>query len=133
MIESYKNVNYMYKLNSILLFSENPKILADFYQMIFDSEPSWTNGEYVEFKAGNIYFEVAPHSKVHGKSSTPERFLFNFHVKDVEAEFNRLKQLGVAIIKEPYQPKEDTRLKIATFADPDGNYFQLMTAWEDFE
>lgn len=123
----------MYSLGSILVFSENPKKLAEFYQKIFQSEPSWTNGEYVEFKAGNVYFEVGPHDKIHGKSPNPDRISLNFHVADVEAECKKLKELGVTVIKEPYKPVEDPRLTIATFADPDGNYFQLMTAWEDLK
>lgn len=123
----------MYNLNSILVLSENPKELAEFYRKIFDAEPSWTGGEYVEFKAGNIHFEVGPHDKVRGKNPNPERILFNFHVDDVQGEYEKLKKMGVTVIKEPYTPKEDERLTIATFADPDGNYFQLMTAWENLK
>ncbi|MFA6005361.1 MAG: VOC family protein [Patescibacteria group bacterium] len=123
----------MYKLNSILVFSEDSKKLGEFYKKVFQAEPSWTNGDYFEFKVGNIYFEVGPHSEVHGKSKNPERILLNFHFSDVEKEFKRLKEMGVTVIKEPYKPEEDPRLTIATFADPDGNYFQLVTAWEDFK
>lgn len=121
------------KLNSILVFSDNPKQLAAFYQKVFNKEPSWTNGDYTEFNTGGAYFEVGPHDKVKGKNKTPERMLLNFHVKDVESEFKRIKKLGAKVIKEPYKPVEDPRLTIATFADPDGNYFQLITAWEDFK
>jgi predicted enzyme related to lactoylglutathione lyase len=92
-------------------------------------EPDWTNGEYSDFKTGNTYFEIGPHQKVHGKNANPERMLLNFHVTNVEKEFDRIKALGVKIIQRPYIPSEDQRLTIATFEDPDGNYFQIMTDW----
>lgn len=94
-------------------------------------EPDWSNGEYSDFKTGGAYFEIGPHDKVHGKNTTPERLLLNFHVKDVKGEFKRIKDLGAKIVQEPYVPEEDTRLTIATFEDPDGNYFQIMTDWEN--
>lgn len=121
------------KLNSIILFSENSKQLLEFYKKVLNMEPDWTNGEYSDFKTGGAYFEIAPHDKVHGRNNTPERVLLNFHVKDVEVEFKRIKEVGAKVIQEPYNPKEDPRLTIATFADLDGNYFQIMTAWEDFK
>ena len=121
------------KLNSIIVFSDNPKRLAEFYQKVFNKEPSWTNGEYAEFKTGGAYFEIGPHDQVKGQNKNPERMLLNFHVKDVESEFKRIKKLGVTVIKEPYKPVEDPRLTIATFSDLDNNYIQLITAWEDFK
>jgi predicted enzyme related to lactoylglutathione lyase len=45
----------------------------------------------------------------------------------VENEFERIKDTGATVIKEPYEMGGGM---IATFADPDGNYFQLMTPWE---
>jgi predicted enzyme related to lactoylglutathione lyase len=35
------------------------------------------------------------------------------------------------VVAEPYHPMEDQKGTIATFADPDNNYFQLMTPWEN--
>lgn len=89
----------------------------------------YQNGEYADFNTGGAYLEIGPHTKVHGKSQSPERILLNFHVDDVKKEFDRIKNLGVKVIQEVYVPKEDTRLEIATFEDPEGNYFQIMTDW----
>lgn len=119
------------KLNSIILFSDKPKELLEFYKKVLNMDPDWSNGEYSDFKTGGAYFEIGPHDEVHGKNKTPERLLLNFHVKDVEAEFKRIKNLGAKTIKSPYVSEEDTRLTIATFEDPDGNYFQIMTDWEN--
>jgi predicted enzyme related to lactoylglutathione lyase len=43
---------------------------------------------------------------------------------EVQAEFERIKALGASVIAAPYAIGEGF---IATLADPDGNYFQLMT------
>lgn len=117
------------RLSSILLFSENPKALQEFYKKVFNKDFDYQNGDYADFNTGGAYFEIGPHDKVHGKSQNPERILFNFHVDDVKGEFERIKKLGVKVIREVYVPKEDERLEIATFEDPDGNYFQIMTDW----
>lgn len=119
------------KLNSVILFSENPKKLIEFYKKVLNLEPDWTNGEYSDFKTGSTYFEIGPHDKIHGKNINPERILLIFHVTDVNSEFNRIKLAGAVIIKEPYIPSEDPRLTIATFSDPDGNFFQIMTDWQE--
>ena len=56
--------------------------------------------------------------------------MFNFETRDVKGEFERIKKLGAAVVAEPYHPGEDPKGTIATFSDPDNNYFQLVTPWE---
>ena len=34
---------------------------------------------------------------------------------------------GATVVQEPYSPGEEMDGLIATFTDPDGNYFQLMS------
>ncbi len=120
------------KLNfaSILLFSENSKELGDFYKKVFDKDPEWSDGGYYGFLVGNGFFTVGPHDKVHGKNSDPNRILLNFETEEVEEEFKRIKDLGATVVAEPYHPMEDESVMIATLADPDGNYFQVMTPWK---
>ena len=43
----------------------------------------------------------------------------------MQAEFERIKDLGAEVVKEPYEL--DGNFWLATFADPDGNCFQLAT------
>jgi predicted enzyme related to lactoylglutathione lyase len=45
----------------------------------------------------------------------------------VKGEFDRIKGLGAAVQQEPYQPGGAEEMWIATFEDPDGNYFQLAS------
>lgn len=117
----------MLTFNSLLLFSENPKSLADFYQKVFEEKPGWENGDYTGFSVGSGYFMVGPHDKVHGKSTNPERIIVNFETEHVEKEFERIKNIGATVVAEPYHPGEELDILLATFADPDGNYFQLAT------
>ncbi len=46
---------------------------------------------------------------------------------DVQDEFDRMKAAGGIVVAEPYEFEQAPGSKIATFEDPDGNYFQLMT------
>ena len=117
----------MLNLNSILLFSENPSSLTDFYKKVFQKDPEWSGGEYSGFKAGSGFLTIGPHDKVQGKSKNPERLIFNFETEDVKGDFEKIKGLGAKVIKDPYQPEEAKEMWLATFADPDGNYFQLVS------
>ena len=121
----------MLEFNSILVYSGDPKRLADFYKQVFQKDPDWSEGGYYGFKAGKGFITFGPHDKVHGKNANPERIMFNFEIKDVKGEFERIKKLGAAVVAKPYNPAENTEGMIATFADPDNNYFQLMTPWEN--
>lgn len=120
----------MLNLNSILLGSENPKKLIEFYQKVLDRESAWGDGEWGGFEVGNCFLTIGPHSEVKGKNHEPGRILFNFETSDVESEFDRIKKLGVKVVAPPYHPEQESGMMIATFSDPDGNYFQLMSPME---
>jgi len=121
----------MLNLNSLLLFSEAPKKLVDFYQKVLALEPKWQEEEYMGFEVGACALVIGPHSKVRGQSKNPERSMFNFETSDVKGEFERMKKLGAKAIAEPYQMGDDPDFWIATLADPDGNYFQLVSPMKD--
>jgi predicted enzyme related to lactoylglutathione lyase len=121
----------MLNLNSIMVGTEHPKELAEFYAKIFGKQPDMVDGDWSGFSVGSTFFSIGFHDKVHGKSTQPERMIFNLETKDVKGEFERMKAAGATVIKEPYSMSNDeTEASIATLADPDGNYFQLMTPWE---
>jgi predicted enzyme related to lactoylglutathione lyase len=120
----------MLNLNSFLLFSENPKELVNFYKKVFQKEPDWSGGNFHGFSVGSGKIAIGPHEKIHGKNAVPERMLFNLETEDVKGEFARIKGLGVSVVQELYQPAEEKSMWIATFADPDGNYFQLTTPFK---
>lgn len=120
----------MLNLNSILVFSENPSELGAFYEKVLQKKPEWNEGGYSGFQAGSGFLTIGPHDKVSGKNQNPERFMFNLETDDVKGEFERIKALGASVIADPYQPDEDPQAWIATLADTDGNYFQLVTPFK---
>lgn len=118
----------MLNLNSIMIGSHEPKVLAAFYEKVFGKKPDMEDGGYAGWLVGKTFFTVGEHSEVKGESKEPARMIFNFETKEVQEEFERIKKIGAKVIKEPYDMGGG---QIATLADPDGNYFQLMTPWEE--
>ena len=92
----------MLNFNSIIIFSENPATLSEFYRKIFNKNPDMDDSTYSGFLVGNSFISFGPHNKVKGKNSNPERIMFNFETEDVKGEFERIKDLGTTVIAEPY-------------------------------
>jgi predicted enzyme related to lactoylglutathione lyase len=113
-------------LNSILIGSEDPQGLADYYTRLF-GEPTWADGGYTGWMIGTGAVTVGPHDQVKGKNTEPGRVIWNIETADVKSEFDRLVAAGATSVREPYAPGDETEGLIATLADPDGNYFQLMS------
>ena len=113
--------------NSILIGSEDPQRLADFYTGLF-GEPAWSDGGYIGWMIGSGALTVGPHDQVTGKNAQPGRIIWNIESADVKGDFERFQAAGATVIRDPYSPggPADEGL-IATFADPDDNYFQLMS------
>ena len=114
-------------LNSIMIGSAQPKALAEFYQKVFGRPADMTEGEWHMWQVGNCSISIGEHSEVKGKAKEPSRIILNLETKAVKEEFERLKKLSATIVKEPYEMDGGW---IATLADPDGNFVQLMTPWE---
>ncbi len=114
-----------------MLGTEDPKALAGFYEKVLEKKPDMEEGGWYGFSTSSCFLTIGSHDKVKGQSEKPERIIMNFETKEVKQEFERIKALGATVITAPYQMGEDEKSAwIATFADPDGNYFQLMTPWE---
>ena len=104
-----------------------PKIMSEFYEKLFQRPADMIDGNWWGWSVGDTFFSVGEHSEMSGPSKDSGRVMFNFETKEVKEEFERIKKLGAKVIKEPYEMGGSW---IATFADPDGNYFQLMAPWE---
>ena len=113
-------------LNSILIGSEDPQLLTQYYTRLF-GEPGWAEGGYSGWQLGTGFVTVGPHDQVKGRSAHPGRVIWNIESPDVAGDFERLKAAGATVIREPYNPGEMPEAWIATFADPDDNYFQLVS------
>jgi predicted enzyme related to lactoylglutathione lyase len=115
--------------NNILIGSEDPQRLVDYYTKIF-GKPAMSDGGYTGWQIGSGFIAVGPHSEVKGKSAHPGRIIWNIETADVKGEFDKMKAAGAIVVREPYsfdEIPEAVNAWIATLADPDDNYFQLMT------
>jgi predicted enzyme related to lactoylglutathione lyase len=79
---------------------------------------------------GSGSVSIGPHSEVHGNNAQPGRLIWNIETPDVQGEFDRMKAAGAIVVREPYSFEGFPDSWIATLADPDGNYFQLMTPFD---
>lgn len=118
----------MLNLNSIMMGTMQPKVMITFYEKVFGKKPDMSEEKWAGWTVGNCFFGVGEHSEMIGKTKDPGRIMFNLETKEVKKEFTRIKAIkGAGVIKEPYEMQGAW---IATIADPDGNFFQLMTPWE---
>jgi predicted enzyme related to lactoylglutathione lyase len=116
-------------LNSVLIGSERPERLSAYYSKLF-GEPMWNDGGYTGWLIGSGALTIGPHDEVHGENAEPGRVIWNLASADVRGDVERLKAAGATVVREPYTPDgvdAGDEMLIATFADPDGNYFQVMT------
>ena len=118
----------MLNLNSMMIGTMQPKVMADFYEKVFGKKPDMAEDKWYGWSVGSSFFSIGEHSEMNGMAKEPGRIMFNLETKEVKEEFDRIKGIGTKVIKEPYQM--DGSMWIATFADPDGNFFQLMSPWE---
>ena len=112
--------------NSILIGSEDPKRLVDYYTSLF-GQPTMADGDYTGWLLGSGFVTIGPHTGVRGKNDMPGRLIWNIETADVRGEFDRMKAAGAIVVREPYNFEQFPDMWIATLADPDDNYFQLMS------
>ena len=107
--------------------SSQADVLGDFYEKIL-GKPTMAEEGWRGWLVGSSFVSIAPHSEVKSiPVKEPSRIILNFETEDVKGEFERIKALGAKVVKESYEMQG---MWIATFADPDGNYFQLMSPWK---
>ncbi len=110
-----------------MIGSMQPQVMAEFYKKVFGRPADMVDGDWHGWKVGDSFLSIGDHSEIKTTSKEPQRIILNFETKEVAEEFARIKAAGAKVVKEPYDMGGMT---IATLADPDGNYFQLMTPWE---
>ena len=118
------------KFSGVLIGSDNATQLKSFYTKLFGT-PAWEDEKYFGWRFGDATVMFGPHDQVKGKNREPGRIIWNIETADVKGEFKRLKSAGANVVKEPYDPGEDSGMLIATFSDPDGNYFQLGSPMDE--
>jgi predicted enzyme related to lactoylglutathione lyase len=116
----------MLNLNSVMLGTKQPKELANFYEQVIGKPADMVDSEngFYGWQVGSAYLSVLEHSEMGGNTKDPGRVMLHFETSQVNEEFERIKALGGVVIKAPYEMGGGW---IATMADPDGNYFQLVS------
>ncbi len=116
----------MLNLNSVMIGTKQTKALAAFYEKIVGKAPEMVDEEqgFYGWQVGSSYLAVMEHSEMGGAAKDSGRVLLNFETTQVQQDFERIKALGAKVIRAPYEMGGGW---IATLADPDGNYFQLIT------
>ncbi|MEP7104211.1 MAG: VOC family protein, partial [Candidatus Dojkabacteria bacterium] len=104
------------------------KEMAAFYEKVFGRKADMEMEGWYGWDLGGATISIGEHSETAGKSPNPARIIINLETKDVKSEFERIKAAGATVIKEPYEMGGGW---LCTFADLDGNYFQLTTPWEN--
>jgi hypothetical protein len=115
-------------LTSIRIGSRQPKVLAEFYEKFFGRPPDFQQGVFHVWLGAGCQVRVSDHTEIADQAKEPGRILLNFDTQHVKEEFERLRALGVTIIKEPYLMGDV--YWVATLADPDGNLVQLTSPLE---
>jgi predicted enzyme related to lactoylglutathione lyase len=109
-----------------MIGTKQHKVLGAFYEKVLGKPAEMVDDEhgFYGWQVGATYFSVLDHSEMGGGSKDPGRVIINFETSQVKEEFERIKAQGGTVIREPYEMGGGW---IATLADPDGNYFQLVT------
>jgi hypothetical protein len=119
------------KISTILIWSEDFRKLADWYQSIFDlkvveelNHPQDT-GVLFEFAEGGSWLWIGQHSEVMGTNRDPHRHMFNISVDSVNEVYEYLLTKNVKFLATPFKaPTFDAYF--ATLYDLDGNLVQLI-------
>ena len=116
-------------LNSVLIGSEDPDRLSAYFTSLFGAA-GFEMGGYTGWQLGTGFLTIGPHDQVKGGNASPGRIIWNLETADVRGDFDRLKAAGAIVVAEPYsmgEGSEQAPSLICTFADPDGNLFQLVS------
>jgi predicted enzyme related to lactoylglutathione lyase len=118
----------MAQVVSLHICTERPQALGEFYRELLGMEPAWSSEEMIGFVMGSFRLEIMGHSEVSGPNKQPQRLFFDLEVADVRKEFERIVELGATAVQAPYDyADEAVSFTLATLADIDGNYFQLVS------
>ena len=113
-------------LIGVIIWSEKPVELADFYSSKLGLIPVSKDGDFTAFEPypGFRFSIGGSHPEVKGVNKDSKRFMLNFVTHDIFADYKRLTEEGVSFIRSP--DKESWGGWVATFLDLDGNTLQLM-------
>ncbi|MEX0665112.1 MAG: VOC family protein [Acidimicrobiia bacterium] len=106
-------------VGSLLIGSSRVEHMKSWYRRAFDL----TENELGAFEFGPVQLFIETHSEVDGNVKEPARVIINLDVDDCRGLAAQLKELGTTFVR---QVEQEPFGLIATIADPDGNYIQLI-------
>jgi len=106
-------------IGSLLIGSSRVEHMKSWYRRAFDVKEN----EMGAFEFGDVLLFIEAHSEVEGNTKEPARAIINLNVDDCRGLAAHLRELGARFVRKVEQ--EPFGL-IATVADPDGNYLQLI-------
>jgi len=104
--------------------SEHPDELMRFYNDVVGLPRHPDSNRESTLVAAGIELVFDRHSGISGAAPQPARMLLNLFVDDLAGEQERIESHGVPFIRSA--GREPWGGVISTFADPDGNYVQLI-------
>ena len=130
----------MFKGTHILIWSENPDKLMEFYRDVLQLTVtekvdlpaiSPVGADYgYQMNSGDVPIcWIGRHSEVKGISKEPVRLMHNMKTDEVQKWFEIVKKAGCKILQEPGLTPFSTpenQIYVSTWLDPDGNCWQFM-------
>lgn len=98
--------------------------MATFYRDTLGLIPATSRPEHIAFQHRDFRLTIGVHDEISGPSKDSLRVMLNLAVDDIGASFERLRNLGVSVIRPP--ETESWGGWVATLSDPDGNTVQLL-------
>jgi predicted enzyme related to lactoylglutathione lyase len=114
-------------LESLLLASNDPARLRDWYATALDAHPD-PDG-FVQFGVVGVLMDEGDEPAA--RTVEPSRVILNYHVTDIQTHRRHLDSLGVEWVSE-VEYRADGGAWFGTVLDPDGNYVQLIELTPDY-
>ncbi|MGV9709136.1 VOC family protein [Gordonia sp. NPDC003424] len=119
-------------ISSMLLSTDYPQRLADWYAAAFDAKVESTPGDdgYRVVNLDGFYLMFDSRDDVTGANTGGARMILNVEVDDPEATARRLDDLGAEWVS-PLENRDGNLF--GTVCDPDGNWLQILRLSDEHE
>ena len=113
------------------LFVSDKDVSKSFYERTFGKKPVFEDANSVVFKFGEVMINLLVDTEAPGligpatvaSQSSGSRFQFTIQVDDVDAQAERLANMGIALVNGPLDRPWGIRTLL--FADPDGHLWEF--------
>ena len=111
----------------VILVSENPKRLAEFYghvlEVEFEAEQQGDLGPHYGVDAGLLHFGIHPPGNLDRDAARSSNATIAFNVDSLEKTMARLRQVDA---RQAHAPHDEGFGPVAAYLDPDGNIFEIV-------